>query len=200
MLSCPSTNITEEARKRNTSRGDLVSDFLLSPAKRTMEGYIKSLTRAPLTEEERLTHRDYAGFNLTLISMAEEDGAVDPTDGSSVRPPRMALVTNSGGGGTLTARWLSKEETKCGGMSNGVDGSTMDLWTKVKMGRNALDSVINTPHRTEEELCEDLFAILASVIPLYLQTRTDRSAERIQKKYPRAVKTFEAPCAWIHLR
>jgi uncharacterized protein with NRDE domain len=126
-----------------------------------MEQYVEELTNVDLTEEERATHRDYAGFNLMLISMAEEDGTSVPPRGSIVRPPRMSLVTNSGGGGVLSVRWLSEEETRHSGVSNGIDSSTMQLWTKVKQGQDALASAIQKPHDTEEELCEDLFSVLS---------------------------------------
>jgi uncharacterized protein with NRDE domain len=135
-----------------------------------MDQYVEELTN--FTEEERATHRDYAGFNLMLISMAEEDGTSAPPQGSIVRPPRMALVTNSGGGGVLSARWLSEEETRLGGVSNGIDGSTMHLWTKVKQGQDALASAIQRPHHSEEELCENLFSVLSSVIPFAIRRIT----------------------------
>ncbi|PVF97677.1 hypothetical protein CPB86DRAFT_785632 [Serendipita vermifera] len=155
------TNITEEARTRNTSRGNLVSDFLLSSKKDTMEQHVNALTEIPTTEEERIIHRDYAGFNLLLISVAEEDGAPEPTGDGAVRRPRMALVTNSGGGGVLSARWLDEKETALHGVSNGIDGVTMHLWTKVKEGEECLKEAINAPHLVEDELCEHIFSVLS---------------------------------------
>lgn len=129
-----------------------------------MDQYVEELTKEFLTEEEQFTHRDYAGFNMMLISVAEEDGTPEAAQESTVRPPRMALVTNSGGGGVLSARWLSEEETRHSGVSNGVDGKNMHLWTKVKQGQDALEAVIRTPHQSEEELCKHLFSILAYVV------------------------------------
>ncbi|KIM28439.1 hypothetical protein M408DRAFT_33261, partial [Serendipita vermifera MAFF 305830] len=137
------TNITEEARRRNTSRGNLVSDFLLSSTKQTMDQYVEELTKTAVTEEERATHQDYAGFNLMLISVASEDNASEPAKpGGTVRRPRMALVTNYGGGGVLSARWLDEQESALHGISNGVDHKTMHLWTKVKEGQDSLEASI----------------------------------------------------------
>lgn len=135
-----------------------------------------------LTEEERLTHRNYAGFNLLLISLAAEDAEapstsrsrpsekngeepVSPTTKGSpergmLRRPRIALVTNSGGGGPLSARWLTDEEVNLNGVSNGIDRSTMHLWSKVKQGQEALGNVVAGKYSGEEELIEELFRIL----------------------------------------
>jgi len=173
------TNITEEARKRNTSRGNLVSDFLMSSTKETMDQHLEALTMTALTEEERAEHRDYAGFNLMLISVASEDDA-QVKDGSAVRKPRMALVTNSGGGGVLSARRLDEHETCLQGVSNGVDGKTMDLWTKVKEGENALEAAIKPPYKDEETFIERLFAILSKHPKQAPQTRDElRGALRV---------------------
>ena len=159
-----STNITEEARKRNTSRGNLVSDFLLSSTKETMQQHVDTLTNTAVTEEERAAHQDYAGFNLMLISVASEDDAPEPSKpGSAVRRPRMALVTNYGGGGTLGTRWLEENETSLHGISNGVDSKTMHLWIKVKEGQDALEKAIKSPYKNEEEFIEQLFAVLRYV-------------------------------------
>jgi uncharacterized protein with NRDE domain len=157
-----STNIAEEAQKHNTSRGNLVSDFLMSSTKETMEQHVENLTGTAITEEERAKILDYAGFNLLLISMASEDNAPESTvKNSAVRKPRMVLVTNGGGGGVLDARWLDESETCLHGVSNGVDGKTMHLWTKVQEGEDALNAAIQPPYKSEEEFIEQLFMVLA---------------------------------------
>jgi uncharacterized protein with NRDE domain len=128
-----------------------------------MEQHVNELTDIPTTEEERVTHRNYAGFNLVLISVAEKDGAQAPADGSSVRAPHMALVTNSGDGGVLSSRWLNEAETCLHGVSNGIDGVTMQLWTKVKTGEDSLKEAMRTPDLEEDKLCEHLFSVLSYV-------------------------------------
>ena len=123
---------------------------------------MENLTKTVITEEEGTNIMDYAGFNLLLISMASEDNAPEPTvKNSAVRRPRMALVTNGGGGGVLNARWLDESETSLHGVSNGVDGKTMHLWTKVQEGEDALNSAIQPPYKGEEEFIEQLFIVLA---------------------------------------
>jgi hypothetical protein len=126
-----------------------------------MEQHVNELTGIPTTEEERITYRDYAGFNLLLISVAEEDGAPVGAEDSSMRRPRMALVTNSGGGGELSSRWLDETEIRLGGVSNGIDGVTMHLWTKIKEGQEGLKESIDTPDLVEDKLCEHLFSGLS---------------------------------------
>ncbi|KAG8772273.1 hypothetical protein FRC19_011228 [Serendipita sp. 401] len=168
------TNITEEPIKRNTSRGNLVSSFLLSSTKETMQEHVEALTEVPNTEEERLEHRDYSGFNMLLISLAEEDDpAHSGIKGAILNYPKMTLVTNSGGGGPVTARWLDQEEIDIGGLSNGVDGKTMHLWTKVEQGKSALNQILEEPLESEEQLMEKLFSILAIRSNVPVSTRDD---------------------------
>jgi uncharacterized protein with NRDE domain len=137
-----------------------------------MEQYIEELINLEdMTEQERLTHRNYAGFNLLLISLAAEDeespskAAPEPTTISGIRRPRMALVTNSGGGGPLTARWLTGQEVDLSGVSNGIDQSTMHLWIKITRGQEDLGELVakdgqRDRNEREAELLEDLFRIL----------------------------------------
>lgn len=123
---------------------------------------MEGLTRDATTEEERAAHMDYSGFNLLLISVASEDGAPESTvKNSVVRKPRMALVTNGGGGGMPYARWFEENETCLHGISNGVDRKTMHLWTKVQEGQDALAAAVQTAHKDEEAFIEQLFALLA---------------------------------------
>lgn len=142
-----------------------------------MKEYIEELINLEgMSQEDILTHRNYAGFNLLLASLAAEDAEdADPTNPSSIssnstsgltvgtRRPRMALVTNSGGGGPLTARWLTDEEVGLNGVSNGIDHITMHLWVKVARGQETLGELVadskDVPEK-EEELIEELFRIL----------------------------------------
>jgi uncharacterized protein with NRDE domain len=127
-----------------------------------MEQYVEKLTRSVTTEEEQMETMDYGGFNLLLISVASEDDAPEATvKNSAVRRPRMVLVTNGGGGGVLNARWLDESETCLHGISNGVDGKTMHLWTKVQEGEDALNEAIKPPYKGEEDFIEQLFTLLA---------------------------------------
>lgn len=98
--------------------------------------------------------KDYAGFNLWLGSLHPRDGA------KNLNEPKMALVTNHGGGGKLAFRWLSEEEAVFSGLSNGIDGQTMHLWTKIDWGKDLFRETLAKQHPSEEALMEDLFKIL----------------------------------------
>jgi len=98
--------------------------------------------------------KDYAGFNLWLGSLRPLDGAKD------LNEPKMALVTNHGGGGKLAFRWLSQDEVEFDGLSNGIDGQTMHLWTKIDWGKDVFRAAIDKQHPSEESLMEDLFTVL----------------------------------------
>ncbi|KAI0357579.1 DUF833-domain-containing protein [Trametes cingulata] len=146
------TNITEPIRKYESSRGDLTSSFLLpKDPKPALQAEI---------DEFLLENRDraYAGFNLLLLSPAPVGQDSDPgplsLDG--------AFATNSGGGGPITARMLTKEERLCGGMSNGIDHHGANEWPKVKHGIQTLKEVLNSlpQDATEAEIVERLFALL----------------------------------------
>lgn len=161
----------------------------------------------------------FAGFNLLLLtptvhvahmhSEFQHDRAVD-SSGTRIRSsgperPREqtgtekvtytydgAIVTNSGGGGRITARLLSDEEKTCGGVSNGIgrqvqgggDGADAVLqgaaeWPKVEHGRAALREILydsegtnankagdesqGTTEERESELVERLFDLLTCV-------------------------------------
>ena len=133
--------------KRDTSRGTFVSDFL-TPAQPdlTMKEHLEGMESAPW--------KDYAGFNLLL-------GSLDPHDGAkSLEEPKMALVTNHGGGGKLAFRWLPEDEVVFSGLSNGIDGQTMHLWTKIDWGKDLFRETLAKQHSSEEALIEDLFKIL----------------------------------------
>ncbi|KAI0754784.1 DUF833-domain-containing protein [Daedaleopsis nitida] len=146
------TNITEPARKYDSSRGDLTHSFLLPKA--------PSTTLQTEIDEFLGENRDraYAGFNLLLLSPSPSVGEHGP-QGLSFEG---AFLTNSGGGGTITARMLSDEERRCGGMSNGVDHHGASEWPKVQHGTQALRTLLHSlpPHATETEVAEQLFALL----------------------------------------
>ncbi|KAJ3492319.1 hypothetical protein NLI96_g81 [Meripilus lineatus] len=147
------TNITEEAGQYSSTRGELVSSFLLpDPPSITFEQHA-----------ERLVSRNvsYAGFNELLLS---------PTfgtdnEGRARLSYNAAFVTNSGGGGSISVRVLSSAERECGGISNGVDGHGADSWPKVKQGTKLLSDVLQLigPTTADAELAEQLFSILAWV-------------------------------------
>ncbi|KAF9527515.1 NRDE protein-domain-containing protein [Crepidotus variabilis] len=142
------TNITEPAHKYKTSRGSLVSSFLLSESLHPLEGEIGQ------TQPE---DANYAGFNLLLLAptVKVESGA-EPIQYTSLR------ITNHGGGGTLTSRPLEFRERSCGCISNGVDHAGADQWPKVQHATNDFDRVLRSlsPDTTETELTEELFNVL----------------------------------------
>ncbi|KAM6494521.1 NRDE domain containing protein [Amanita muscaria] len=140
------TNITEEAVNFGTSRGSLVSSFLLSdPA-------------LPLEEETaRMIAQDgkYSGFNLMLFAPRLK------SDGSLTY--ETVLVTNHGAGGVLNSRPLSADERCCGGISNGIDGAGASNWPKIKRVTQDFDAVLQSfpPSPSEDELVDRLMEVLA---------------------------------------
>ncbi|TFY64912.1 hypothetical protein EVG20_g5788 [Dentipellis fragilis] len=178
------TNITEPYAHYDSSRGTLLSDFLLAPRGESLDEYV-----AELESQETV----YAGFNLLLLSPTTttntkcvehpaskaatlaSDPASSPTEPSS--KPTLAytgvLVTNSGGGRTpLTVRPLREDECNCGGLSNGVDGHGADAWPKVINGvyhvQEALERMdvghgkADVDEEEEEKLVEELMNILST--------------------------------------
>lgn len=154
-----STNITEPIRKYATSRGELVSHFLLpkTPKQQSLQAEIDAFLGA---------HREraYAGFNLlvlepTLGTPPESEGEVRSGPSLSFDG---AFLTNSGGGGTITGRMLSEAERHTGGMSNGIDGRGADEWPKVQHGREALRSLLRglPDDASEAQIADRLFALL----------------------------------------
>ncbi|KLO06270.1 hypothetical protein SCHPADRAFT_910444 [Schizopora paradoxa] len=185
------TNIAEETtRSYTSSRGELVSSFLLPEAHRlahadsTGEEAVNEYVRA-LTQHE--PPADYAGFNLVLFSPspAPTSEPSAPVSSSSAPPPgrsspaqainlsyTASMVTNSGGGGVISARPLLGAERCVGGMSNGIDAHEGARWPKVVKGVDVMKETLftnNTSNTTtsseenfsEDELIESLFSLLA---------------------------------------
>ncbi|OBZ68641.1 Transport and Golgi organization 2 [Grifola frondosa] len=146
------TNITEPLRKYSSSRGSLTSTFLLPK--------LPSATLQDEIDEIVSQNVKYAGFNMLLLTPPPCTADV----GERERPLSLdaAFVTNSGGGGTITARMLSDEERRCGGMSNGVDHHGASEWPKVKHGIQALNEVLNSLPQdiSDSDLAERLFTLL----------------------------------------
>ena len=147
-----STNITEAPGKYTSTRGELASSFLL-PRRPT----------ARLRDEvDRLVSENgtFAGFNLLLLAPRLEH-----TEGADRVHFDSAFVTNSGGGGRITARILSEAERRCGGLSNGIDSAGANEWSKVEKGKQALQDVLETAAEgmSESELAERLFELLTWV-------------------------------------
>jgi len=139
------TNITGPPSEMGSSRGDLVSSFLLSDPACSFDD-----------ELARFNQQDakFAGFNLLLLS-------------PSLRDPRSlsldaALVTNHGAGGRIKCRPLSPDERLAGGMSNGVDGQGGNEWPKVQHGIKSLNEYLGAlPVDIKEvELTDHLFELL----------------------------------------
>ncbi|KJA23274.1 hypothetical protein HYPSUDRAFT_137965, partial [Hypholoma sublateritium FD-334 SS-4] len=126
------TNITEPAQKYTTSRGALVSAFLLAtpPTHQSLEDELAAL----VPPDAR-----FAGFNLLLFAPAPP-ASVSTVENSAQTPIsyEALLVTNHGGGGALAARPLRPDECACGGVSNGVDGAGDAPWPKVQHATAAL--------------------------------------------------------------
>jgi len=143
------TNITEEPGQYSSSRGQLVSAFLLpDPPSITLEEHVNEL----ITQKT-----SYAGFNLLLLS---------PTTKTSENALSFdaVYVTNYGGGGSIKARPLTMSERECGGLSNGVDGHGANEWPKVAQGTRAFNDILRgiSADTPEDEVVERLFRLLAS--------------------------------------
>jgi len=136
------TNITEPFKRYDTSRGDLVSSFLLSN---------------PLEEVVVDDVKKFAGFNLLLLVPTFD------SSGSILLRYESLLLTNHGGGGPVTSRTLSSSERSCGVLSNGVDGAGEKLWPKVQHATDQFPVVVSTRSAdpTDAELIDHLFQLLA---------------------------------------
>uniref|UniRef100_A0A8H7XQL1 NRDE family protein n=1 Tax=Psilocybe cubensis TaxID=181762 RepID=A0A8H7XQL1_PSICU len=140
------TNITEPAKTYNTSRGYLVSSFLLSDSSHPLQDEI-----GKIIPEDAL----FAGFNLLLLAPTLNENGTIRYDS--------LFVTNHGGGGTLTSRPLHPNELSSGAMSNGIDGEGAELWPKVRHATEDFNATLHTlaPGQSESELTEHLFELLA---------------------------------------
>ncbi|KAG8925611.1 hypothetical protein FRC02_009541 [Tulasnella sp. 418] len=153
------TNITEAFSQREHTRGELTSAFLGSDPNEPLEEYAKRLT---LPEN----HKDYAGFNLTLFQPTPESESTGlQYDGF--------YVTNSGGGGNITYRTLSKVDKKMGGITNGVENVDGGMWLKLIEGKTSMEALLGTPDLTEEQLVDGLFGLLSLQNPAPPTSRYD---------------------------
>lgn len=139
-----STNITEPASQFSSSRGYLVSSYLLSEGSGSFKDDLETFDNQDAK---------YAGFNLLLLS---------PSAQASGLSFEAALVTNHGGGGGIESRLLTAEERNCGGMANGVDGQGGNEWPKVTQGVQSLSELLAKLPRdiNESALTESLFKLL----------------------------------------
>ncbi|KAF9451858.1 hypothetical protein P691DRAFT_806522 [Macrolepiota fuliginosa MF-IS2] len=172
------TNITETPKSFTSSRGYLVSSFLLSDSSHPLEDEVGKI----VPQDAK-----FAGFNLLLLAPAPLSSSSAPekieiTEGRvgerepekekalvKSRKQKLAydaiFVTNHGAGGRLNTRRLTSAERFCGCMSNGIDGQGGDEWPKVQRATRDFKEVLKslstdgTP-RSEKELIESLFDIL----------------------------------------
>ncbi|KAF8816565.1 DUF833-domain-containing protein [Phlegmacium glaucopus] len=144
------TNITEPSKHYNTSRGDLVSSFLLSNSEYPLEDQVCKLVPGDAK---------FAGFNLLLLTPTTRQ----VNSGGSTISYESLLVTNHGGGGPLTSRTLSSSERSCGALSNGIDGAGANLWPKVQHATESFPALVESrsPDPTDAQLIQDLFQLLA---------------------------------------
>jgi len=154
------TNITEEPQHYDSTRGYLVSSFLLPEEPETsLQDHVDVIVREDIP---------YAGFNLLLLAPSSNPSVTGASGREHDSKPGLsyhaAYVTNSGGGGSINVRHLRTEERLCGGMSNGVDGHGADRWPKVKRGTELFDEALEksrSTKTTDEELTERLFEVLS---------------------------------------
>ncbi|THU92449.1 hypothetical protein K435DRAFT_672087 [Dendrothele bispora CBS 962.96] len=165
------TNITEPPSVFASSRGSLVSSFLLS--EKEIQNPLSN-TSDPLADLESLANdlypRDakFAGFNLLLLAPTispslHTPGLSEPRSQSRSLRYVSVLVTNSGAGGPITVGPLSARGLCCGGISNGVEGHGGNEWPKVKHGVEEMERVISElrqSHYQDRSLADSLFDIL----------------------------------------
>lgn len=154
------TNITEpRSMDYNTSRGNLVSSFLLSNPGQHLASEDQIRNIVPFDSK-------FAGFNLLLLTPTTTTTPFD-SGASSIRYDESLLVTNHGGGGSVTSRTLTSSERSCGALSNGIIDSpdAAHLWPKVQHATAHFPAVVESrsPDPTDVELVDDLFKLLAWV-------------------------------------
>jgi len=157
------TNITEPSRRYNTSRGNLVSSFLLSNPSHHLASEDQVRNIVPDHDAK------FAGFNLLLLTPTKYtpplDSGASSSSSSIIRYDELPLlVTNHGGGGFVTSRILSLSERSCGALSNGIiDRGDAHLWPKVQHATARFPAVVESRSTdpTDVELAEHLFQLLA---------------------------------------
>lgn len=129
-----------------SSRGYLVSSYLLSDPARSLDDEVQTLTGQDT---------QYSGFNLLLLSPSSQHGAQSLNYDA-------ALVTNHGAGGAIESRPLTSAERSTGGISNGVDGQDAHEWPKVQRGIQSLKGFLGTlpTDIKEADLTDRLFELL----------------------------------------
>lgn len=161
----------------NTSRGNLVSSFLLSNSGNlASEDQVRNL----VPDDAK-----FAGFNLLLLTPTTTTtttpldsgfaSSSSSTKTTTIRYDNSLLVTNHGGGGSVTSRTLSSSERSCGALSNGIiidsaaNAATAPPWPKVQHATEHFPAVVESrsPDPTDVELAEDLFKLLAWVPHTY---------------------------------
>jgi len=156
------TNITEPPKYYNTSRGNLVSSFLLSS--NTSEDQVRN-NIVPVDDDAK-----FAGFNLLLLTTTTTTTTTTTLDDlgtnniTSILRYESLFVTNHGGGGSVTSRTLTSSERSCGALSNGIDGTDAHLWPKVQHATAHFPVVVKCSRSTDPtdvELVEHLFQLLA---------------------------------------
>jgi len=153
------TNITEPSKHYNTSRGNLVSSFLLSS--NTSEDQVRN-NIVPVDDDD--DDAKLAGFNLLLLTPTTTLDDLGINNTTSMLRYESLLVTNHGGGGSVTSRTLTSSERSCGALSNGIDGTDAHLWPKVQHATAHFPVVVKSSRSTDPtdvELVEHLFQLLA---------------------------------------
>lgn len=173
------TNITELPNSFTSSRGHLVSSFLLSDSSSPLEDEVGKVVSPDAK---------FAGFNLLLLAPAPPSVSTIPKETLEAHERELELtaeettvhsrdqklsydamlVTNHGGGGPLQARRLIPTERACGCISNGIDGKGGNEWPKVRRAVSSFDDVLknyspNSDLVSENLLVEKLFGILVYV-------------------------------------
>ncbi|KAF7985959.1 hypothetical protein HWV62_43912 [Athelia sp. TMB] len=153
------TNITEAPNNMASSRGHLVSSYLLSNSALSLDEEVKVLTEQDAK---------YAGFNLFLLAPLAYGGK---------KPLKFAasFVTNHGAGGLLESRPLTSEERSIGGMTNGIDGKDGQNWPKLQHGIQSLSACLAALPKdiTEADLTTRLFELLTWKSAEPLRERSD---------------------------
>ncbi|KAF9065179.1 NRDE protein-domain-containing protein [Rhodocollybia butyracea] len=154
------TNITEPVSKFTSSRGSLVSSFLLSDLHtgNSLQQHVEKLY--PWDAK-------YAGFNLLLLAPAPSASSANEL------PYDASFVSNAGAGGAISSRPLSDIEKAGGGFSNGVDGKGGSEWPKVTHGLQDFRAALKSQSLTEAEFTNRLFEVLAWKSPTPVTMRSE---------------------------
>lgn len=149
------TNITEPPSSYTSSRGHLISSFLLS-----------NDLSIPVSANH--AQQLYAGFNMLLLTPDRSLGNHLSYTG--------VFVSNGGAGGVVVTRPLTDEEKILGTFSNGVDGQGGGEWPKVCQLREATRHIFRKALECPKDAREDV------LVSRLMECLTSRSVAPVRQR------------------